>query len=212
MSPRKKTHRPRPKPFPPDELLLTYDDRARPSAVEDFLSDPAPTLLLAGTPSRAAKPAVTSKSVLRYIALHQGVNSPSLARFFVKSMKTISRFTTELRYRDFIEFRGSLNKGGYFLKPAGLQFLEHPEESAAFEPTRMTSDLVFRFICENPGANHFAIAAHFRRTIKSATRHTQRLRAKKKIVFRGTPRDGGFFAVRRRGNAASGGNGNAASS
>lgn len=177
--------RQRPKPIPPDELLLVYDDGTRPSAPEDFL-----------TPEETSgKPVVTATSILRYIAFHQGVNSPGLARFFVKTLKTISRFTTELRYRDFVEFRGSLNKGGYFLKPAGLKFLEHPEESEAFSPTRMTADLVYQFIRKHPGANHFAIAAHFQRTIKSATRHTQRLRKKKKIEFRGTPRDGGFHAL-----------------
>lgn len=175
----------RPKPFPSDSLKLVYADASRPSKPEDFFSEP----------EAGAKPAVTSRSILRYIALHQGVNSPSLARFFVKTMKTISRFTTELRYRDFIEFRGSLNKGGYFLKPAGLRFLERPEEFEGFRPTRMTAELVYQFIVKNPGANHFSIAAHFRRTIKSATRHTQRLRLKNKIAFRGTPRNGGFYAV-----------------
>lgn len=211
MKQRKKTRRQRPKPFPPDELLLVYADETHPSKPEDFFNPPPPTLSAGTASAEAAKPVVTSKSILRYIALHQGVNTPALARFFVKTLKTIGRFTTELRYRDFIEFRGSLNKGGYFLKPAGLQFLEHPEESAEFSPTRMTAELVYRFIQENPGANHFAIAAHFQRTIKSATRHTQRLRLKKKIIFRGTPRDGGFYAVRRnpRKNEVRNGDGNA---
>ena len=110
-------------------------------------------------------------------------------------MKTVARFTTELRYRDFIEFRGSLNKGGYFLKPAGLEFLKNPEADSAFSPQRMTAERVEEFIRNNPGANHYAIAAHFHRTVKSATRHTAHLRQKEKIVFRGTPRDGGFYST-----------------
>ena len=90
----------------------------------------------------------------------------------------------------------SLNKGGYFLMPAGLQYLEHPEETETFAPTRMTADLVLNFIRKHPGANHYAIAAEFKRTIKSVSRHTHRLRSRNKIEFRGTPRDGGFFALR----------------
>ncbi|MGN0861557.1 MAG: MarR family transcriptional regulator [Candidatus Spyradosoma sp.] len=58
----------------------------------------------------------------------------------------------------------------------------------------MTAELVLDFIRANPGANHYAIAAEFKRTIKSVTRHTRRLRKKKLVVFRGTPRDGGFYA------------------
>ncbi len=180
----RKKRRQRPLPFPSDELRLVYDDESCPSRPEDFET-------LAEDGSRKV---LTSAAVLRYIAHHQGVNSPGLARFFVKTLKTIARFTTELRYRDFIEFRGSLNKGGYFLKPAGLEFLEHPENAEAFAPVRMTAELVLDFIRANPGANHYAIAAEFKRTIKSVTRHTHRLRKKKLVVFRGTPRDGGFYA------------------
>lgn len=182
MNIRKKRRR-RPLPVPSDELRLVYDESC-PSRPEDF-----------ETPVEdGSRKVLTSSSVLRYIAHHQGVNSPGLARFFVKTLKTIARFTTELRYRDFIEFRGSLNKGGYFLKPAGLEFLEHPENVEAFAPVRMTAELVLDFIRANPGSNHYAIAAEFRRTIKSVSRHTHRLRSKQLVVFRGTPRDGGFYA------------------
>ena len=184
MQARKKRSR-RPKPLPPDGLRLVYTDASCPTRPEDF----------AVTDASSGRAAVTADSVLRYIALHQGVNSPALARFFVKTMKTIARFTTELRYRGFIEFRGSLNKGGYFLMPAGLRYLEHPEETETFAPTRMTADLVLNFIRKHPGANHYAIAAEFKRTIKSVSRHTHRLRSRNKIEFRGTPRDGGFFVL-----------------
>ena len=183
MRPRK-NRRPRPLPFPPEELRLVFNDKDCPVLPEDF-----ETLAPNGTRS-----VLTSAAVLRYIANHQGVNSPALARFFTKTQKTIARFTTELRFRDFIEFRGSLNKGGYFLKPAGLQFLEHPESAAEFSPVRMTSAIVLDFIRSHPGANHYAIAAEFKRTIKSVARHTQRLRGKKLVFYRGTPRDGGFYA------------------
>ena len=60
----------------------------------------------------------------------------------------------------------------------------------------MTADLGLNFIRKHPGANHYAIAAEFKRTIKSVSRHTHRLRSRNKIEFRGTPRDGGFFALR----------------
>lgn len=183
MSTRKK-RRQRPLPLLPDELRLVFEDKDCPTRPEEF-----------ETPAQNGERGVlTSAAVLRYIANHQGVNSPGLARFFTKTLKTIARFTTELRFRDFIEFRGSLNKGGYFLKPAGLQFLEHPEQAEEFSPVRMTSALVLEFIRTHPGANHYAIAAEFKRTIKSVARHTQRLRGKKLVVYRGTPRDGGFYA------------------
>lgn len=145
-------------------------------------------------PAESAK-TVGSRDVLRQIAENPGVNTPGLVKFFGKTEKIISRFITELRYRDFIEFRGALNSGGYFPKPAGLEFLENGNESDEFSPMRMTVDLVFNFICENPGVNHYGIAAHFQRTIKSVSRHTQKLRRLGKIEFRGAARGGGFFAT-----------------
>ncbi|MBQ9758863.1 MAG: hypothetical protein IJW12_03725 [Opitutales bacterium] len=180
----KKTRRANPSPIPSKKSILVYAEAEPPTLPQDF--EQKDTESSAGT--------LTVFSILRYIALNQGVNSPKLAAFFNKTMKLVSRFTTELRYRNFIEFRGSLNKGGYFLKPDGLKFLENPDAAGSFAPKRMTGELVLEFIRENPGANHYAIAAHFQRTIKSATRHTLRLRKKDKITFRGTPRDGGFYA------------------
>ena len=174
--------RTKPAPIPSKKSRLVYEEPNPPTRPQDFEHPDAKTG--AGT--------LALRSILRYIALNQGVNSPQLAAFFNKNMKHISRFTTELRYRNFVEFRGSLNKGGYFLKPDGLNFLGNPEHTEIFSPKRMTGNLVLEFIEKNPGANHYAIAAHFQRTIKSATRHTLRLRKKNKIVFLGTPRDGGF--------------------
>lgn len=180
----RKRRRANPSPIPSKKSLLVYAEPEPPTHPQDFEQKDAESG--AGT--------LTVFSILRYVALNQGVNSPKLAAFFDKTMKLISRFTTELRYRNFIEFRGSLNKGGYFLKPDGLKFLQNPENTDTFAPKRMTGELVLEFIREHPGANHYAIAAHFQRTIKSATRHTLRLRKKDKITFRGTPRDGGFYA------------------
>lgn len=134
-------------------------------------------------------------NILRYIGVNQGVNSTGLCRFFGKSSKVIFRYTAELRYRQFIVFLGSLRDGGYFLLPAGLEFLKNPESDTAFSPRPMSADLVCDFIAKNPGANHFDIAAHFHRTIKAANRHTVRLRKKKKIVFKGSAHSGGFYVV-----------------
>lgn len=179
----KKTRRTKPAPVPAKHSRLVYTESEPHACPQDFEQ----------TSEKTGAGTLTSYSVLRYIALNQGVNSPKLAEFFNKSMKLISRFTTELRYRNFIEFRGSLNKGGYFLKPEGLNFLENPESVEAFSPKSMSGALVLEFIRKNPGVNHYDIAAHFRRTIKAAGRHTERLRKKEKIVFRGTSRDGGFY-------------------
>lgn len=165
-----------PLPVPESNALLVYEESAFPQAAD-------------------GETKITAHAVLRHIALNQGINSPRLAEFFKKTMKTISRFTTELRYRDFIEFRGSLCKGGYFLKSKGLVFLKNPDSLDDFSPQRMTSERVLAFLREHPGTNHYGIAAHFQRSIKSATRHTYRLRKEQKIVFRGTPRDGGFYVV-----------------
>lgn len=177
----------------------TGDDSAATEAVE-AIDVPAeaeadvPAETAADVPAESAK-TVGSRDVLRQIAENPGVNTPGLVKFFGKTEKIISRFITELRYRDFIEFRGALNSGGYFPKPAGLEFLENGNESDEFSPMRMTVDLVFNFICENPGVNHYGIAAHFQRTIKSVSRHTQKLRRLGKIEFRGAARGGGFFAT-----------------
>lgn len=169
------------------------DDSAETEAVEAPTAD-VPAETAADVPAESAK-TVGSRDVLRQIAENPGVNTPGLVKFFDKTEKIISRFITELRYRDFIEFRGALNSGGYFPKPAGLEFLENGNESDEFSPMRMTVDLVFNFICENPGVNHYGIAAHFQRTIKSVSRHTQKLRRLGKIEFRGAARGGGFFAT-----------------
>lgn len=142
-----------------------------------------------------ANAGVSPRDVLLYIARNQGVNSPALVKVFGTTVRRIARNTTELRCREFIEFRGALTRGGYFLTQAGLDFLKNADSADAFTPARLSVGEVYRCVCENPGINHYGMAAHFHRTIKAVSRHTQKLRRLGKIEFRGTPREGGFYAT-----------------
>lgn len=176
------SRRPGIKPIPSEKSLIVFDDPAAASTRRDFVG-------------RGGK--ITALAILRYIAKNQGVNTPKLAKFFVKTQKTISRWTTELRYRKLVEFRGAPSLGGYFLTSAGLELLENPDAESAFVSKRMSETIVLDFIEKHPGVNHFDIAAHFHRTVKAASRHTHDLRMRGEIVFRGTPREGGFFCVKK---------------
>lgn len=168
------------KSIPTQKLQLVYDDPENTNSREDF-SEPDGS--------------ISARAVLRYIAKNQGANTPKIMEFFLKTEKTISRWTTELRYRGFVKFRGKMNSGGYFLTHAGLEFLQNPNATPDFVPVRMTETLVHKFIRKHPGVNHYDIAAKFCRTIKSVSRHTKNLRQKGEIEFRGTPRDGGFYCI-----------------
>jgi len=168
------------KSIPPQELRLVFDDPEKSVSREDFSEKDG---------------SLSARTMLRYIAKNQGANTPRIMQFFLKSEKTISRWTTELRYRGFVKFRGTMSSGGYFLTRAGLEFLENPSAERDFVPVRMTESLVLNFIRKHPGVNHFDIAAKFCRTIKSAARHTKTLRKKGEIEFRGTPREGGFYSI-----------------
>lgn len=142
-----------------------------------------------------ANAGVSASDVLLYIARNQGLNSPALVKNFNTTVRRMARLTTELRSRKFIEFRGALTRGGYFLTQLGLDFLKNADSAEAFEPERLTNETVYRYICENPGTNHYGMASHFHRTIKAVSRHTQKLRRDGKVEFRGTPREGGFYAT-----------------